>query len=242
MPKIFLSAGHSTSDPGALGNNTSEHLEVQKAVESAAIRFASTGVEMIVPPENLNLVQKIAWINAQATPEDFALEIHLDAGSPTANGSSIWYEEGKNEEKSIAEYFASALSVRLGTKNRGAQPDTTNRHGRLGFVRDTICPAWLFECGFITNISDLSRFQQKGGNALYDSAVDLFLGGNPLLDPAKAWPFRDVFPAHFAFESIKKAKNKGILADHPEFRPNDAIARGEMMILFERLGLLDSNV
>jgi len=230
--------GHSGSDPGAIGNGTTEHIEVKKAVEAAAQQFSATGVEMLVPPENLDLVQKIAWINARASKEDFAIEIHMDAASATANGSSIWYEDGKEEEKTIAEYFASALSVRLGTKNRGASPDTSNNHGRLGFVRDTICPAWLFECGFITNTVDLSRFRQKGGDALFNSAVDLFLGGNPLLNPAEAWPFRDVFPAHFAFTAIKKAKQKGILASHPEFRPNDAIARGEIMVLFERLSLL----
>jgi N-acetylmuramoyl-L-alanine amidase len=239
MPKIFLAIGHNDSDPGAVSSGTTEHAEVKKVVEIAAENLKKMGVDLFVPPTNLNLAEKISWINDRANATDFAIEIHLDAGSATATGSSVWFLVENETEKSVAEYFAPVLAARLGVGNRGAKPDTSNNHGRLGFVRDTICPAFLFECGFLTNSTDLQKFRENGESAIFESVVDLFLAGNPLLNPSDAWAFRDVPPAHFAFDAVKKAKQKGILTDHPEFRPNDPISRGEVLVLFERLSLLN---
>jgi len=240
MSKVFLSAGHSKSDPGAVAGGTTEHAEVQKIVDAAAGKFQKTGAEIVVAPENLSLREKILWINARADKSDFAIEIHLNAaGNPAANGVEVWFCAGKTTEKSVAEYLAGALSSRLLMKNNGAKPDTENRHGRLGFVRDTICHAFLFECGFLTNPTDLQKFRTRGKNALFETLVDLFLGGNPLLNPEKAWPFRDTFPADFFFSAVKKAKKKGILTKKPLFYPNKNITRGEVLTILNRLSLFD---
>ncbi len=241
MARVIVAIGHHDADPGAVANETTEHAEVKKVVEQVQKEFQAEGVEIFVPPTSLTLPEKIEWINEYFTADDFLIEVHLNSGADaTATGVSTWYCDGKEPEKQVSEYFASALSTRMNLKNRGAKPDTTNRHGRLGIVRDTIPHSWLFEIAFISNPSDLEKFRRKGVSAIKESVTDLFLSGNPLLPQSEQWPFRDVPPSHFAFEAIKKSKAKGIISGYENqiFRPNSGITRAEILILLDRLGSL----
>lgn len=239
MPKVVLAIGHHDNDPGAVGNGTTEHAEVKRVVLEAMQILKERGVDIITPPTSLSLTEKVAWINANTNADDFSIEVHLDSAGATATGISTWYCAGKTKERTVAEYFANALSTRMNLRNRGAKKDTDNRHGRLAIVRDITCHGWLFEMGFLTNSGDLQKFREKGVQTLVDCVIDLFLGGNVLLPEADRWPFRDVPPNYFAFDAIKKGKAKGIIQPKEYFYPNTPITRGEQMILLERLGLLD---
>ncbi|MEI7511729.1 MAG: N-acetylmuramoyl-L-alanine amidase [Candidatus Peregrinibacteria bacterium] len=241
MARVVLAIGHHDHDPGAVANGTTEHAEVKAVVEAVQKELQQDSVEVFIPPTSLTLPEKIQWINQYFTADDFVIEIHLNSSAdPAPTGVSTWYCDGKDPERKVSEYFANALSMRMNLKNMGAKPDTANRHGRLGIVRDTIPHSWLFEVGFISHADDLEKFRRKGVSAIKECVTDLFLGGNPLLPAEAVWPFRDVPPSHFAFEAIKKAKGKGVISGYENqiFRPNSGITRGEMLVLLERLGSL----
>lgn len=242
MSRIILSIGHHDNDPGAVANSTTEHNEIKFLVNQAFLELKNRGIDCYIVPTNLNLTQKVHWINSNFSSNDFCIEFHIDAASnPNASGSSVWYCAGKETEKSIAEYFSSILSLRLHLSNRGFFKDTDNRHGRLAIVRDTIPHAWLFEMGFLTNVSDLQNLRQRGKNAIVECCVDFLLGGNPLIKEDDKWYFRDVPKNHFAFNAIKKAKLRGVVKGYSDntFKPNASISRAELLVILDRLGMLD---
>ncbi len=70
--------------------------------------------------------------------------------------------------------------------------------------------------------------------------TDLYTRKHELILEEQVWPFRDVPSSYFAFDAIKKAKNKNILAGYKGsiFKPDRGITRGEMLYILEKLDLL----
>lgn len=78
---------------------------------------------------------------------DASLElcIHADANTKGYTGITLYYIDGKEKSKSIAEYFSEKLNdVGLPTR---IKPDTDTGVGSLGELRNTTAPAMLIEIG-----------------------------------------------------------------------------------------------
>lgn len=169
MRHIFLSIGHNkgkrlpwtTPDQGAVGNGTTEFL-VSKMIVDGVISAYKGQDQLIKVPEGLNLNQRVAFINKNAVDGDICIEFHLDSASETASGCSTWYYTGADYAMNKARNFQMEYTRVNGMKGRGVHGDTTNRLGRLGFIRDTKPVALLFEMGFISNKTDLDLIRAKG--------------------------------------------------------------------------------
>lgn len=70
--------------------------------------------------------------------------------------------------------------------------------------------------------------------------TELYTTNHELIEDALVWPFRDVPSSYFAFDAIKKAKEKGIITGYKGdiFQPNGGMTRGELLYILEKLHLL----
>lgn len=83
---------------------------------------------------------------------DLYVSIHLDSFSdPSANGVTI-FTTTTSGAKEIAKRVVNNVASSCGYRNRGL------KHENLYVIKNTIAPAFLIECGFVTNKDDCNRF------------------------------------------------------------------------------------
>ena len=174
--KIFISCGHNNARNSALslykdqgassGGNTEYQITRKIANEIARIGNGTPTRRFEFIPEGLNLSQRIAYINKNAVDGDMCIELHLDSATPQAEGCTTYFMTGSKYAEDKARTFQQEYTRITGIKGRWVKGDTTNRWGRLGFVRDTKCLAFLLEMGFISNQSDKDKVWIKGAEGL----------------------------------------------------------------------------
>jgi len=180
---IILVAGHHRAgwthrrDTGAVCpfESTNEHYEAEKVVYQAASILRRDGFTVEVCPFDKNLSQKISWINRNFSKHDVLLSVHLNASAnKLVSGVETWYLGGSPRGARVGKKIQQVLAQTLCIKDRGTKPDTANRHGRLGILRDTVVQGneWLIELGFITNYGDLQHVRLVGPQAVADAAKE----------------------------------------------------------------------
>lgn len=155
MKNIVITAGHSNSDPGAVGNGYTEAEIVTDFRNLVAYYLEAADVEYVSDGrrgQNLPLNQAIRLIK----PGSVAVEFHCNSfTSPSATGvetlsGSKDYEFGAD--------LCEAVSSVLGINNRGAKAEGSGQHSRLGFVR---AGGVILELFFISNPNDVRKYQEK---------------------------------------------------------------------------------
>ena len=173
----------------------------------------------------------------------------MNAASAQANGAEGFYYDGSQESMERCVKLLGAYVGNIGLRSRGVKPDTATRFGRLGIIRDTKPWAFLLELGFITNLNDLNIVRREGKDAFVQACLEL-VGVKEQKQHVSPW----------AEESVKKAKNKGVMVqwDTPQeevtvamyeyvWRNLGAIkdvkltgrTKEEVAVILDRLGLLD---
>jgi N-acetylmuramoyl-L-alanine amidase len=166
MKKLFIDFGHSNRFQGAMGV-ANEVRFVRRVGDAVKTLIDQKKWEAVMVPDsfltdyssNRNLVNRINWINKRATPQDWLVSIHSNAASNrTAHGITTVYMDGYSCMERYALRMTEAVSKATGVHswNGGVFPDTSNRWGRVGMVRDTEPMALLIECGFCTNAEDMA--------------------------------------------------------------------------------------
>jgi hypothetical protein len=156
MKTIALSAGHGAGDVGAVFRNLRETDLTIKIAKRAEEIIRKHGVGALYVPDSLTLQGTVDWINARKDQITICVDVHINSGN--GNGVEGWnYIGGPNESDKLSQFLADACAVETGLPNRGIKDETSNRHGRLGFIRDTYPIAALIECGFIDGNYDYLR-------------------------------------------------------------------------------------
>lgn len=168
MPKLFISAGHGGTDPGAI---TSPNIERDIAIAVVDKAFDlclsqnKNGFELVKVPHELGLVDGIHWINARITDlrHDECVEVHLNsnAGTP-GTGTETYY--GNIE---LATEINTKVVEVLGLRNRGVKDGN-----QFMFNNSTKCMSCLVELGFINNPTDAIAVIQRGGLALAKGMIE----------------------------------------------------------------------
>lgn len=176
LKRIILNAGHSISDPGAVYNDTTESMEARKIRDYLAT-LLKDNFEVLVVPDNLNLEESIKWTNERAKSIDdgLAFSIHLNAGG--GQGAETYFYKGYKTSKDIATKMIKKYCAVTGYKNRGAKADSTTRHKRLGWIRDTNCWSTLIEACFVDNIVDVEYLHKnldKVGQGMYEGICEIY--------------------------------------------------------------------
>lgn len=152
MRTIIITAGHSNTDPGAVGNGTTEAAVVTEFRNLVADALRARGVEPVKDGQgavNLPLRDAIRLI----TPGSLAVEFHCNAAaSPTASGVETLSGDAL---KPLGRALCTAVSLGLGIRDRGAKDENSGQHSRLGFVQ---AGGLILELFFISNASDLQSY------------------------------------------------------------------------------------
>ena len=171
--KIFLSAGHGGSDPGAIGNGLKEkdiNLQIMLACHAELVQHGLTVVCSRTSDANDPVSEEVKEANASGA--DLAVSFHTNAGG--GNGSESYYYAGNNKGKKLAE-LCEKYTMQIGQNSRGAKAGN-----HLYFIKKTNMTAVLCECAFIDNASDIDIVntvaeQQKFGVA-YAKAILEYCG------------------------------------------------------------------
>lgn len=140
--RVFVSAGHGGSDPGAVGNGLLEKdcnlyiaLAFGKTLEAAGIDVCYSRT----CDENDPVTSEV--MEANHFQADYAISFHNNAGGGI--GSETWIWPGDVEGRAIAKAFEK-VTVDAGAKSRGVKTTTS-----LYFIRNTSMTAVLNETAFI---------------------------------------------------------------------------------------------
>ena len=155
---IYLNAGHSHLDPGAVVPNDRFEYESQLniAIRDALIpelKRHSFIVEAV--PDNLNLPQSYGWVNERTFGIEDGLALSIHNNCCGGEGAESYYYKHALLSKAIAEKLIIGYCLKTKLKHRGAKSDLTTRYRELSWIRETIPWATLIECGFMDNAKDM---------------------------------------------------------------------------------------
>ncbi len=164
---VFISAGHSNTDPGAAANGATEAgivLELRDLICAeldGRISYHRDGEA----GDNMPL-RDAARMAAQS---DIAVELHCNAATPAATGVETL---SKPTAYPFAAELIQAVTDTLSIRSRGTKPEDSGQHSRLAFVSDG--GGIILELFFLTNTSDLAAYQQNK-NALAAELADVIV-------------------------------------------------------------------
>lgn len=173
MTKVFLSAGHGGSDPGAVAYGMKEkdlNLAIMLACNEELVRHGIETVLSRTKDENDPVGQEVAEANASGAY--LAVSFHINAGK--GDGFEAFYWSTSAAGKKLAQ-LAEKYIKELGQNSRGIK---TGNH--LYFIKNTKMVAVLFESFFIDNDNDNNigdtQAELKALGVAYAKAILEYLG------------------------------------------------------------------
>ncbi|MDO4708245.1 MAG: N-acetylmuramoyl-L-alanine amidase [Pseudomonadota bacterium] len=152
---IFLSAGHSNTDPGAVANGLKEADVAVEFRNMVAHYLRDMGIPHAADgggKTNLPLGRAAKLAAAYA----IAVEFHCNAAAnPAATGAEVL---SGTTAFTLADKLSTAIASALGIRNRGAKPENAGQHSRLAFVR---AGGLIVELFFLTNPEDVATYAQR---------------------------------------------------------------------------------
>jgi len=171
--KVFLSAGHGGSNPGAVAFGMKEKDINLQTLLACKAELERHGVEVIasrVVDENDDVYEEVREANASGA--DIAVSFHANAGG--GDGFEVFYYSTSTQGKKLAQ-LGEKYVKELGQNSRGVK---TGDH--LYFVRKTNMTAVLFESFFLDNDKDNdigdTVEEQKAFGVAYAKAILEYLG------------------------------------------------------------------
>lgn len=173
MAKVFLSAGHGGSDPGATAYGLKEkdiNLHALLACKDELERHGITVITSRTKDENDPVSQEVKEANASGA--DLAVSFHANAGG--GDGFEAFYYTSDANGRKIAE-LGEKYVKQIGQNSRGLK-----NGNHLMFVNSTKMTAVLFESFFVDNDSDNNIgdtiAEQKAFGVAYAKAILEYLG------------------------------------------------------------------
>lgn len=167
MRSVFLSAGHSNVDPGAVAFGRKEADIAVEFRNIVAFYLQRDGIPHELDgrgTENLPLREAVT----RARRHPVGVEFHCNAaGSPSATGAETLSSQS---DMALGQLICAAVSGALGIRNRGAKPENAGQHHRLAFVQ---AGGIIVELFFITNPHDLAAYDARKWLAARDVAAVL---------------------------------------------------------------------
>lgn len=173
MPKVFLSAGHGGSDPGAVSNGLYEKTINLNTLLSCKEELVRHGVDVVCSRETDQsdpVAQEV--IEANASEADLAVSFHANAGG--GDGFEVYYYNTNAKATNLARLCEKYVES-LGQNSRGI------KHGNhLYFIKNTKMTAVLVESFFVDNKTDKligdTILEQKAFGVAYAKAILEYFG------------------------------------------------------------------
>ena len=173
MPKVFLSAGHGGSDPGAVANGLYEktiNLNALLACREELIRHGVTVVCSRTTDADDPVAQEVK--EANLSKANLAVSFHANAGG--GDGFEAYYYDTNVNGKRLASLCEKHVKA-IGQNSRGIR-----RGNHLYFVRNTNMTSVLIESFFVDSFADKkigdTVLEQKAFGVAYAKAILEYLG------------------------------------------------------------------
>ena len=173
MPKVFLSAGHGGSDPGAVSDGLIEktiNLNALLACQTELVRHGVTVVCSRTTDSNDPVSQEVKEANTSGA--DIAVSFHANAGG--GDGFEAYYHSSNTNGKKLAKLCEKHVKA-LGQNSRGLKVGD-----KLQFIKNTKMTSVLVESFFVDNIKDKmigdTILEQKAFGVAYAKAILEYLG------------------------------------------------------------------
>lgn len=156
---LGIDNGHGFGDCGAVENGFREDLKAREiGAELEKLCKQYNKKYMILDKEN-NLSGRVNRANSNKV--DCYLSLHLNSAGATATGTeTLIHARGGNAEK-IAKPVQDKVANALGLTNRGVRVAKEYLKKDLYVLKNTTMPAILIECCFISNKSDMQKFNAR---------------------------------------------------------------------------------
>lgn len=152
---IFLSAGHSTVDPGAVAFNRKEADIAAEFRNMVSFYLSQSNVKHYIDgkgTENIPLSKAVKLIGNNRP----AVEFHCNASANPKAGGVETLSSAK--DMPLGQKICAAIAGVLDIPNRGAKPEDSGQHHRLAFVQ---AGGIIIELFFITSPKDLAAYDAK---------------------------------------------------------------------------------
>lgn len=173
MAKVFLSAGHGGSDPGACANGLYEKTINLNALLACKAELERHGVSVVASrTTDANDPVQDEVREANASGASIAVSFHANAGG--GDGFEAYYWSTDPNGKRLAQLGEKHVKS-LGQNSRGCKSGD-----HLMFVRETSMTAVLFESFFVDNATDKAIgdtvAEQNAFGVAYAKAILEYLG------------------------------------------------------------------
>lgn len=173
MAKVFLSAGHGGSNPGAVANGLIEkniNLNTLLACKEVLEKHGVIVVASRIKDENDDVYEEVREANESGA--DFAVSFHANAGG--GDGFEVFYHTSNTKGKKLA-LLCEKYVKEIGQNSRGVK---SGNH--LYFVKNTKMMAVLVESFFLDNKLDMAigdaAEEQRAFGVAYAKAILEYLG------------------------------------------------------------------
>jgi N-acetylmuramoyl-L-alanine amidase len=174
IKEIYLIAGHSNGDPGAIGVKKTKEADLTKELRDlVAQRLKLKNVPVVTDDDRLSLSQVLSSI--KSTEQDIVCDIHFNASeNPKANGVEVLIPgRHTTKERTGALRILTGITAATGLRSRGVITELQSHRGSLGVMRES-GSNFLIEVCFISNQNDFEVYHQKK-TAVADSIADSLL-------------------------------------------------------------------
>lgn len=173
MAKVFLSAGHGGSDPGAVANGLYEKAINLNALLACQAELVKHGVTVVCSrTSDVDDPVGQETNEANASGADIAVSFHANAGG--GDGFEVYYHTANANGKKLAGLCEKHVK-NLGQNSRGLK---SGNH--LYFVKNTKMTSVLVESFFLDNAKDKTigdtEAEQKAFGVAYAKAILEYLG------------------------------------------------------------------
>lgn len=156
MKSIFLSAGHSSTDPGATAGVRTEAQIVAEFRNLVSFYLARSDIAHELDSDDVDGNWPLRKAARAAANFDLAIEFHTNAFHlPSATGVETL---SQTKDYAFGAKLCAVISDILGINDRGAKSEDSGQHSRLAFVQSGGIIVELF---FISNPSDLAAYDAK---------------------------------------------------------------------------------
>ena len=160
---VFPIAGHHNNDPGAMANGYKESDLTKELRNLISDELSKRNHRHIMDDDAETNRQYQNRIKPGSG--SVILDIHFDAAQPSASGTAAFVANNANiNSQKFASELAAVTSKILGIPSRGVRTEGQSQHSKIGILHKGAGIAALIEVCFITNTSDMIKYQANKQN------------------------------------------------------------------------------
>ena len=160
-PKLFIIAGHSLNDSGAVANGYKESQLTMELRGLIAKHIDSFVWDVHLDNDSKSLAEVIRWVNDNSDANDLVIDLHFNASvHSNATGAEVFIHDKTTKANAALAANLNNIAVKtLDIPNRGVKTEKQSQHTRLGILH-TKPKAILIEVCFMSNNTDMVKYQR----------------------------------------------------------------------------------